>query len=186
MTTNPLKALIGRGWEPKMEIIGVDGIPEVKNAGNVLRQQTTFKISFRLPPTLDYEIAKKTITKLFTEDVPYDAKVTVDGWVHANGWNAPNYSNYLSASINEASQYFYKNKPLAMAEGGTIPLMGMLSKAFPEAEFIVTGILGPESNAHGPNEFLHIDYTRKLIGAMSLILARVSEHLEDLSTREKK
>jgi len=97
------------------------------------------------------------------------------------GWNAPSYSQYLQNAINEASNYFYKKPYFAMAEGGTIPLLGMFSKAFPKAEFIVTGILGPESNAHGPNEFLEIEYTKKLIASMTLILARVAEHFEGLS-----
>lgn len=123
---------------------------------------------------------------MLTEDIPYGAHVTVDNWVSANGWNAPIYSHYLSNAIQEASQYYYKRNPLSMAEGGTIPLMGMFSKAFPESEFVVTGILGPESNAHGPNEFLHIDFTRKLVASMALILARVSEHFEDLANKDKK
>ena len=184
-TDNPLRALIARGWEPKLEVVGGSGLPEAATAGNVLRPSTSLKLSFRLPPTLDHAHAQKVITKLLTEDVPYGAQVTIEGWMGANGWNAPTYSNYLANSIVEASQHYYKKNPLAIAEGGTIPLMGMLSKAFPSAEFIVTGILGPESNAHGPNEFLHVDYTRKLIAAMTLILARVSEHFEDLSNKKE-
>lgn len=175
-----MKALIGRGWEPKLEVIGAAGFPEAATAGNVLRPYTTFKLSFRLPPTLEADQAKKVVERILTENTPYGAKLTIENFLAMGGWNAPTYSQYLDDAIQEASQHFYKRKYLTIAEGGTIPLMGMFSKAFPEAEFVVTGVLGPNSNAHGPNEFLHIDYTKKLVGAMTLILARVAEHYEGL------
>lgn len=102
----------------------------------------------------------------------------------ASGWNAPGYSPYLEKAITEASHTIYKQVPMSMGEGGSIPLMGMFSKAFPKAEFIVTGVLGPESNAHGPNEFLHLDYCKKLISGMTLILARVCEHFQSLDHKK--
>jgi len=57
-----------------------------------------------------------------------------------------------------------------MGEGGTIPFMGMLGEKFPEAQFLVTGVLGPQSNAHGPNEFLHLATARRLTGCVSQVL----------------
>jgi len=63
-----------------------------------------------------------------------------------------------------------------MGEGGSIPLMGKLTEIWPKGQFIITGVLGPQSNAHGPNEMLHLPFTKKLICCMSLILARVAEH----------
>ena len=53
-----------------------------------------------------------------------------------------------------------------VGEGGTIPFMGMLQDRFPEAQFVVTGLLGPKSNAHGPNEFLHIPTGKRVTEAL--------------------
>jgi len=184
VTNNPLKAIIGRGWEPKLAVTGASGFPDVAVAGNVMRTHSTLKLSIRLPPTFDAEQAKKIITDLLTKDVPYNAKVTLDKWQQATGWNAPEYSPFLENAIKEASKTCYGKSHLCMAEGGSIPLMGMFAKAFPKAEFIVTGVLGPEANAHGPNEFLHLDYCKKLMTGMTLILARVSEHFEALGVKK--
>ena len=58
-----------------------------------------------------------------------------------------------------------------MGEGGTIPFMAMLGEQFPNAQFLITGVLGPKSNAHGPNEFLHIEYAKRLTVCVAEVLA---------------
>ena len=58
-----------------------------------------------------------------------------------------------------------------MGEGGTIPFMAMLGRRFPDAQFLITGVLGPRSNAHGPNEFLHIEYAKRLTACVAEIIA---------------
>jgi acetylornithine deacetylase/succinyl-diaminopimelate desuccinylase-like protein len=63
-------------------------------------------------------------------------------------------------------------KPVAFhGEGGSIPFMAMLGEKFPGTQFVVTGVLGPHSNAHGPNEFLHIPFAKKLSVCVATILA---------------
>ena len=58
----------------------------------------------------------------------------------------------------------------AMGEGGSIPFMGMLGDRFPEAQFLLTGVLGPGSNAHGPNEFLHLPTGKRLTACVAHVL----------------
>jgi acetylornithine deacetylase/succinyl-diaminopimelate desuccinylase-like protein len=58
-----------------------------------------------------------------------------------------------------------------MGEGGTIPFMAMLGQKYPQAQFLITGVLGPHSNAHGPNEFLHLGYAKKLTACVADVLA---------------
>lgn len=180
-TTNPLTALINRGWKAQLSVIGAADFPDAKIAGSVLRPKSTLKLSLRLPPTLTAESAKKSLEEVLTKDIPYGAKVHLDIVAGAKGWNAPTYSKFLGDAIDSASQQVFKKRKMCIAEGGTIPLMGLFSEMFPKAEFLVTGVLGPKSNAHGPNEFLHIPYVKKLTTCMALILASVSKHYASAS-----
>ena len=172
MTNSNVDGLIGRTWKPTLSVVGSDGIPSIQNGGNVLRPYTELKLSFRLPPTVDCNIAMNAIDKVLKENPPNNASVTVDWDEPANGWNAPKLSSWLESAIDEASQSFYHKPAMAMGEGGTIPFMAMLGEQFPAAQFVVTGVLGPNSNAHGPNEFIHIPFAKKLSASIAFILDR--------------
>ena len=121
------------------------------------------KLNFRLPPTLNAKAANEKLVKLLTTDVPYNAKVTVETYYADDGWVVPEYKDWLYQAINESSEKYYNKKALYWGEGGSIPFLQVLKETFPKTQFIVTGVLGPASNAHGPNEFLHLEYTNKLI-----------------------
>ncbi|MBL8301608.1 MAG: M20 family metallopeptidase [Ideonella sp.] len=175
-TTDPLEALLNRTWRPTLSVTGVDGFPELKNAGNVLRPYTAFKLSLRLPPLVDGNEAAATLKTLLEDNAPYNAKVTFHadgraGALGATGWNAPELSNWLEGALNDASMAHW-GAPLGyIGQGGTIPLMSMLGKGFPQAQMMVCGVLGPKSNAHGPNEFLHVPYGKKLTAAVAQVIA---------------
>jgi len=169
-TDHPIKGMMNRTWEPTLSIVGVDGLPSMKDGGNVLRPFTALKLSFRLPPDIDCHIAMDKVNKVLTENTPYNASVSIHWEEPANGWNAPKLAPWLQDAIQKASETFYGRPALSMGEGGTIPFMAMLGEKFPEAQFIITGVLGPESNAHGPNEFLHIPFAKKLSASIGFIL----------------
>ena len=175
MGTERVELILNRTWRPTLSYIGQDGLPPTQTGGNVLRPHTELKLSFRLPPTLDSEAAKKVIHDTLSANPPYNAKVTVDFEDAANGWNAPELADWLGDTLNEVSNTFYGKPALHMGEGGSIPFMGMLGEKFPQAQFVVTGVLGPASNAHGPNEFLHVPYAKKLTCCVAHILARHAE-----------
>jgi acetylornithine deacetylase/succinyl-diaminopimelate desuccinylase-like protein len=171
--------LLARTWIPTLSIIAADGFPDFGRAGNVLRPFTKLKLSVRLPPTADADAAIRALTKALTTDVPHGAQVTFDDIESADGWNAPSLSPWLAESLDRASEAAFGSSSRTFGEGGSIPFMGMLGQRFPQAQFVVTGVLGPESNAHGPNEYLHLPTARKLTAAMSLILhdhATVAQH----------
>ena len=175
-TTDPLQALLNRTWNPTLSVTGVDGFPALKDAGNVLRPYTTFKLSLRLPPLIDGNEAAVALKKLLEDNAPYNAKVifSPDGRVGAygaTGWNAPSLSPWLDDALNAASQAHYGAPCGYIGQGGTIPLMSMLQKSFPAAQMMVCGVLGPKSNAHGPNEFLHVPYGKKLTAAVAQVMA---------------
>lgn len=167
----PAEVVLNRTWRPALTITGIDGVPSTSSAGNVLRPHTRLKLSLRLPPTVDASGAAGVLEELFTTDVPYDADVKVDFGDAATGWNAPPLASWLEQTLDEASEAFYGKPCLHMGEGGSIPFMGMLNEKFPEAQFVVTGVLGPNSNAHGPNEFLHVPYAKKLTSCICHVLA---------------
>ena len=175
-TTDPVQALLNRTWRPTLSVTGVEGFPELASAGNVLRPYTAFKLSLRLPPLVDGNEASLRLKALLEDNAPYNAKVTFQadgraGALGATGWNAPELSGWLESALDDASMAHW-GAPLGyIGQGGTIPLMSMLQKGFPKAQMMVCGVLGPKSNAHGPNEFLHVPYGKKLTAAVAQVIA---------------
>jgi len=163
--------ILNRTWRSALSVTGADGLPPLADAGNVCRPKTSVKLSLRLPPTLDSEAAEEVLLRLLTKDPPYGAKVTLTALEGANGWDAPPVANWLMESVTQASRDFFGKDPMLMGEGGSIPFMGMLGEKFPNAQFLITGVLGPGSNAHGPNEFLHLPTARRLTACVSKVLA---------------
>ena len=170
-TTDPLQALLNRTWIPTLSVTGADGLPDLKNAGNVLRPYTAFKLSLRLPPLVDAAQAVQQLKTLLEDNAPYQAKVTFEAGGGATGWNAPDTAPWLEQALNAASQAHFGAPCGYIGQGGTIPLMNMLSLGFPRAQMMVCGVLGPKSNAHGPNEFLHVPYAKKLTAAVAQVIA---------------
>jgi acetylornithine deacetylase/succinyl-diaminopimelate desuccinylase-like protein len=162
MNDSNVELILNRTWRAALSVTGAEGLPPINSAGNVLRPSTSLKLSLRLPPTLDAQKAALTLKDLLEKNPPYGAQVTYHLEDAASGWNAPKVSEKLESLLQESSELFYGKESLAMGEGGSIPFMGMIGKAFPKAQFVITGVLGPNSNAHGPNEFIHIEYVKKL------------------------
>ena len=168
---NNLERILNRTWRPALSVTGAAGMPSLESAGNVLRPYTALKLSMRLPPTVDGEEATRKIKETLESDPPNNARVSFEADHAASGWNAPEIAPWLGASLEKASQAVYGHGVMYMGEGGTIPFMAMLGEFFPEAQFMIAGVLGPNSNAHGPNEFLHIPYARKLTTCVAQVLA---------------
>ncbi|MGH6626676.1 MAG: M20 family metallopeptidase [Burkholderiaceae bacterium] len=171
-TTDPLQALLNRTWTPTLSVTGAEGLPELKNAGNVLRPYTAFKLSLRLPPLIDAAQAVQELKTLLEDNAPYQARVTFESHGSATGWNAPGTEPWFESALNQASQAHFGAPCGYIGQGGTIPLMGLLSQGFPQAQMMVCGVLGPQSNAHGPNEFLHVPYAKKLTAAVAQVIAQ--------------
>jgi len=171
LTTDVAELVLNRTWRPALSITGAGGLPALDSAGNVLRPSTSVKVSLRLPPTLDAAKAGEVLKKLFEKDPPYGAKVQFDLEKASGGWNAPALSAWLERSVDAASRAYFGAPPAYNGEGGTIPFMGMLGEKFPRAQFLITGVLGPHSNAHGPNEFLHIPTGKKLTMCVAKVVA---------------
>ena len=164
--------ILNRTWRPNLAITGQDGLPSLAKAGNVLLPQVTLNLSFRIPPTVDPAAAQAAIREIVERDPPFGAKVTLHFHEPAQGWSAPALAPWLGAALDEASMGAYGKPAMHMGEGGSIPFMGMLGERFPEAQFVITGVLGPGSNAHGPNEFLEIAYVKRLTEAVATVIAR--------------
>lgn len=171
MSDSVSELVLNRTWRPFLEVTGAAGLPPIESAGNVLRPFTSLKVSLRLPPTVSSERAAVALGELLTRDPPYGASVTFTADEPGDGWNAPRTAPWLETSIARASRESFGQEACFMGEGGTIPFMGMLGRKFPEAQFVITGVLGPQSNAHGPNEFLHIPMAKKLTVCVARVLA---------------
>jgi acetylornithine deacetylase/succinyl-diaminopimelate desuccinylase-like protein len=171
VTDDRTELLLNRTWRPALSITGAAGLPPLEQAGNVLRPLTAVKVSIRIPPKVDGESALGELKRILEADPPYGAKVTFTGDKYGAGWNAPPFAPWLERSIEQASVDCFGKPACHFGEGGTIPFMDMLGKRFPKAQFFITGVLGPHSNAHGPNEFLDIGYAKKLTAAVSAVVA---------------
>jgi acetylornithine deacetylase/succinyl-diaminopimelate desuccinylase-like protein len=165
------EAVLNRTWRPFLAVIGADGLPPIKDAGNVLRPRSVLKLSLRIPPLVDGERAAGELKRILEADPPEAAKVVFTPDQGASGWSAPPTAAWLHAAVNSASRAHYGRPAAMMGEGGTIPFMAMLGKHFPQAQFLITGVLGPRSNAHGPNEFLHVPYAKRLTCCVAQVLA---------------
>jgi acetylornithine deacetylase/succinyl-diaminopimelate desuccinylase-like protein len=171
MAEDLTELVLNRTWRPALSVTGADGIPPLASAGNVLRPHTAVKLSLRLPPTLDGKRAGELLKDTLLRDPPNGAQVTLELEKASAGWNAPAMAPWLERAIDAASHEFFGAPAMYMGEGGSIPFMGMLGEKFPGAQFMITGVLGPHSNAHGPNEFLHIPMGKKVTASVARVLA---------------
>jgi len=188
-TTDPTEALLNRTWRPTLSVTGASGLPAIADAGNVLRPYTAFKLSLRLPPLVDGHDAAVRLKALLEDNAPYNARVTFepdgragpgddgarsDSRWGASGWNAPPIEPWLEDALQAASAAHYRAPCGYIGQGGTIPLMSLLQAGFPKAQMMVCGVLGPRSNAHGPNEFLHVPYGKKLTASVAQVIAAMA------------
>ncbi|HEY2685164.1 MAG TPA: M20/M25/M40 family metallo-hydrolase [Steroidobacteraceae bacterium] len=171
LSKDPAELIGNSTWAATLAVTGADGLPAVASAGNVLLPQLSFKLSLRLPPTCDSARVSAAVKQELERDPPYGARVEFDIDPPADGWNAPSMVPWLEQAISRASNAVYGQDVVQIGCGGTIPFMGMLGRQFPKTQFFITGVLGPHSNAHGPNEFLDIGYAKKLTACVSLVLA---------------
>jgi acetylornithine deacetylase/succinyl-diaminopimelate desuccinylase-like protein len=171
MTIDLADLVLNRTWRPALSVTGADGLPAPANAGNVLRPKTSLVLSLRLPPTVKAESVARQLQAILEADPPYHARVKFEYGQAASGWHAPQTAPWLAAALETSSIKNYGKSVMWMGEGGTIPFMAMLGEKFPRAQFLITGVLGPHSNAHGPNEFLHLDYAKRLTACVADVLA---------------
>ena len=168
---NNTELILNRTWRPGLAITGAEGWPTIGNAGNVLRPFTRLKLSIRIPPRVDPQAAAAAVKQLLEKDPPYGARVAFSDANASSGWDAPEMAPWLDKALDPASRRHFGKPAMYMGEGGTIPFMYMLGEKFPKAQFCITGVLGPGSNAHGPNEFLHLPTARKLTLCVADVLA---------------
>jgi acetylornithine deacetylase/succinyl-diaminopimelate desuccinylase-like protein len=170
LSDDPVELLLGSHWRATLAVTGADGLPPVAQAGNVLLPRLSLKLSLRLPPTVDAEAAAVSVKRTLEQDPPYGARVRFEMDSASEGWHAPVCEPWLEASMQRASQVAFGRPMLYTGVGGTIPFMAMLGRRFPRTQFMITGVLGPLSNAHGPNEFLHLAYAERITACVAQVL----------------
>jgi acetylornithine deacetylase/succinyl-diaminopimelate desuccinylase-like protein len=179
LSEDDLELTLNSTWRPTLSVTGAEGLPAPGDAGNVLRPQTTLCLSFRLPPTADSAAAAEAVRRELTTDAPFGAQVRIGRTEKADGWNAPALAPWLRTALERASTEVFGAPWASMGMGGSIPFMGLLHEAYPRAQFVVTGALGPDSNAHVPDESLNLEYATKLTAGVALILNAHARRLGD-------
>ena len=170
LSSDSVEQLLARAWRPALAVTGAAGLPEAGQAGNVLRPFTSLQLALRAPPRVDAEACYLELKRTLEKDPPYGASVSFDG-DGASGWDAPALAPWLEAGLESASRRHFGKPAASIGEGGSIPFIGMLGERFPAAQFMITGVLGPESNAHGPNEFLHLPTAKRLTACVADVIA---------------
>ena len=170
VTRDLTELVLNRTWRAALAVTGADGFPAVADAGNVMRASSAVRLSLRLPPTCDAGAAAEQLERRLESDPPYGAQITFKAEEACTGWNAPTLADWLEASAQAASTAFFGRDCVYMGEGGSIPFMGMLGEKFPQAQFLILGVLGPQSNAHGPNEFLHIPTGKRVTASVAMVM----------------
>jgi acetylornithine deacetylase/succinyl-diaminopimelate desuccinylase-like protein len=178
LAEDPVELWLNNSWRPALTVTGQEGMPSVTHAGNVLLPELIYKLSLRLPPTLEADQATAAVTRVLEAEPPLGAHVTVTG-SGANGWNAPPRAPWLAEATDVSSREFFGKESCSLGLGGSIPFMAMLGERFPQAQFLITGVLGPHANAHGPNEFLHTPYAKRL---NSCLVRVVEAHYQQATT----
>jgi acetylornithine deacetylase/succinyl-diaminopimelate desuccinylase-like protein len=171
LSNDPVELLLGSSWRGTLAVTGAEGLPPIESAGNVLLPEIALKLSLRLPPTTHAAGACAAVKMELERDPPYGAEVRFEAATATAGWNAPSFAPWLEQSMQRSSQRCFGRQAVHLGCGGSIPFMGMLGEQFPQTQFLITGVLGPQSNAHGPNEFLHLDYARRLTAVVADVLA---------------
>jgi acetylornithine deacetylase/succinyl-diaminopimelate desuccinylase-like protein len=170
MSKDPVELILARSWRPALAVTGAAGLPPAETAGNVLRPFTALQLALRVPPGVDAEVCCRELRRVFEKDPPHGAVVKFEGG-GASGWDAPALAPWLEKALGEASLRHFGKPASSIGEGGSIPFIGMLGQRFPDAQFMITGVLGPESNAHGPNEFLHLPTGKRLTACVADVIA---------------
>jgi len=171
LSDSPVELVLNNTWRPTLAVTGAAGLPALENAGNVLLPRIEFKLSFRLPPTTDAKIAAEAVKKRLEADPPYGVRVSFDVGSSLAGWDAPPVAPWLETSMRDASRATFGRDAMYLGTGGSIPFIGMLGERFPETQFLVTGVLGPHANAHGPNEFLHLECAQRVTVCVAKVVA---------------
>ena len=168
--------ILRRTWYPTLSIVGLGGAPSPEIAGNVLRPSTTTKLSFRLPPSVDAETARDALIPVLTTDVPSSARVTLKNWEIGSGWVSPLLAPWLASALDVASNDAYGRAAGFTGEGGSIPFLASLGKRYPGVQFVATGVLGPQSNAHAIDEFLDLPMAVGVTNSVITVLSEYAKH----------
>ncbi|MBI5496249.1 MAG: peptidase dimerization domain-containing protein, partial [Deltaproteobacteria bacterium] len=171
MDKDNAELVLNRTWRPMLSVTGASGLPALELAGNVLRPATTVKLSMRVPPSTHVEKAGKALKEALERDPPYGARVNFKLEKCSAGWDSPALAPWLERAMDEGSRRYFGKPACLMGEGGSIPFMAMLGDRFPQAQFLITGVLGPGANAHGPNEFLHLPTAQKVTCCVAHVVA---------------
>jgi acetylornithine deacetylase/succinyl-diaminopimelate desuccinylase-like protein len=167
----PVELVLNNTWRPSLAVTGASGLPALEDAGNVLLPRVALKLSFRMPPTADPVKSAAAVKQRLEAEPPYGVRVRFEVDSSLGGWDAPPVAPWLEASMHAASRASFGKDAMYLGTGGSIPFIGMLGERFPSTQFLVTGVLGPHANAHGPNEFLHLDYAEKVTVCVAKVIA---------------
>lgn len=170
ISTQPDELLLQNTWKPALTITGISGIPVPENAGNIIHGDVALTLSMRVPPLIDLKQAVNDLNQLLTTDIPFGCEVSLTSISAEPGWASFHTDSKIQELLSKASECHF-GKPLATTgQGGSIPIVNEFEKHLPNTALVVTGALGTDSNAHAPNEFLNMNYAKKLTAVIAQVI----------------
>lgn len=144
-------SLTTRLWfKPAIAVLAIDA-PPLSQAINQLVPVARAKVSMRIAPGQDPEAAREALVAHLEAAVPWGAEITVTPGAIGDAF-ALDTSNDASMTFKEAFRIAYGNDTVEMGVGGSIPFVAAFEEAYPEASILLTGVMDPTSQIHGPNE----------------------------------
>lgn len=170
LSTDVTELLVNKTWRPAVSVIGVSGFPAAETAGNAMVPEITVRISVRTPPATDINKCINEMREKITVDSPHGVELEFVLGEHVDSWVSPELSAPVAQAISDASTAYFGNDAVYLGEGGGIGFVPLMSKMFPKAQFVLTGLVGPDSNAHAANESMHIPTAKKITCCIAHIL----------------
>ena len=167
----PSEAMLAQTWHPSLSVTGASGLPDLGNAGNILRAETALRLSLRTPPSMDPSVALQSLKHCLLDDPPFNAVISLEQTDALPGWDAPKETEWFAKACCDSSMAMWGKPVMHLGEGGSIPILALFQSQFPQAQFAVTGVLGPGANAHGANESLHLEYVKKFMTCIGHLVA---------------
>lgn len=127
----------------------------------------------RLPPNMDAHKANQHVKDKLTTDVPHNCKVEIHGDHNGNGWCMKDPEPWFHEVMNSASKNFYGKEYGSYGMGGSIPFLAQLGGLYANTFIVALGVLGPQSNAHAPDECINLAFAKKLTQCMSHLIVDI-------------
>jgi acetylornithine deacetylase/succinyl-diaminopimelate desuccinylase-like protein len=175
----PSVSLVGSGtiserlWsKPAVAVLGLDA-PRVVEASNQLVPVASAKVSLRIAPEEDAQLAMDMLTAHLAEQAPWGVDVDVAPGTSGQGMRVKTDGPGFAA-MNRAMQAAFGREVVHSGSGGSVPLVPELSAALPAAEILLYGASDEQSQYHSIDESVDLGELERVTLAEALMFLELA------------